>query len=190
MIIGLTGGIGSGKSAIARGLQQMGYRVYDTDSEAKRLLETDADLQARVKDLLGDECYADGHYQTAVVAAKVFADEDLLQALNAIVHPAVEQDILDSSIHQLHDSPLIIESALLFESGLNQICDTTIAVIAPEELRLQRVIARDKTDINKVRARMRAQMSDAERAAKADLVVCNDGTLTIEQLCRYITQHL
>ncbi len=85
---------------------------------------------------------------------------------------------------------MVIESALLFESGLNQICDKTIAVIAPEELRLQRVIARDKTDINKVRARMRAQMSDAERAAKADLVVTNDGTLTIEQLCQYITQHL
>ena len=188
MIIGLTGGIGSGKSAIARGLQQMGYRVYDTDSEAKRLLETDADLQARVKDLLGDECYADGHYQTAVVAAKVFADADLLHQLNALVHPAVQEDIMHRASCIVNH--LIVESALLFESGLNQICDTTIAVIAPEELRLQRVIARDKTDINKVRARMRAQMSDAERAAKADLVVCNDGTLTIEQLCRYITQHL
>lgn len=85
---------------------------------------------------------------------------------------------------------MVIESALLFESGLDQICDKTIAVIAPEELRLQRVMARDKTDKNKVHARMRAQMSDAERAAKADLVVTNDGTLTIEQLCQYITQHL
>ena len=85
---------------------------------------------------------------------------------------------------------MVIESALLFESGLDQICDKTIAVIAPEELRLQRVMARDKTNNNKVRARMRAQMSDAERAAKADLVVTNDGTLTIEQLCQYITQHL
>ena len=94
MIIGITGGIGSGKSTIAKQLREMGYAVYDTDSEAKRLIMEDAGLRQQIEQLFGKEVYQDGVYQTALVAQRVFADKSLLAKLNAIVHPAVKADIL------------------------------------------------------------------------------------------------
>ena len=193
-IIGLTGGIGSGKSFIARGLSARGYAVYDTDREAKRLIHEDAAVRKALIALFGPEVYsADGTYQTQYVARRVFEDNSLLQRLNAIVHPAVRRDFeqwkekLSTVNCQLS---IVIESAILFESGFDSLCDKVIVVTAPEELRLRRVIGRDKTDIDKVRARMRAQLNDTELSRRADLVVVNDGTKTIEELCQYITQHL
>ena len=94
MIIGITGGIGSGKSVIARQLRQMGYEVYDTDSQAKRLIVEDSKIRKQITALFGSQAYKDGVYQTAFVAQQVFADPTLLARLNAIVHPAVRQDIL------------------------------------------------------------------------------------------------
>ena len=94
MIIGITGGIGSGKSTIAEQLREMGYAVYDTDSEAKRLIVEDAGVREEIEQLFGKEVYKDGVYQTALVAQRVFADQSLLARLNAIVHPAVKADIL------------------------------------------------------------------------------------------------
>ena len=201
-IIGLTGGIGSGKSFIARGLSARGYAVYDTDREAKRLIHEDAAVQKALIALFGPEVYStDGTYQTQHVARRVFEDKSLLQQLNAIVHPAVRRDIEQwkkkiSTVHTAqadrknYQLSIVIESAILFESGFDTLCDKVIVVTAPEELRLRRVIGRDKTDIDKVRARMRAQLNDTELCRRADLVVINDGTKTIEELCQYITQHL
>ena len=94
MIIGITGGIGSGKSTIAKQLRAMGYAVYDTDSEAKRLIVEDAHVRQQIEQLFGSEVYKDGVYQTALVAQRVFADHSLLAQLNAIVHPAVRADIM------------------------------------------------------------------------------------------------
>ena len=103
MIIGITGGIGSGKSTIAKQLREMGYAVYDTDSEAKRLIVEDVNLRKQMEQLFGKEVYKDGVYQTAMVAQRVFADKSLLARLNAIVHPAVRADILRWATMQ--DSP-------------------------------------------------------------------------------------
>ncbi|MCQ2311487.1 MAG: dephospho-CoA kinase [Paludibacteraceae bacterium] len=196
MIIGLTGGIGSGKSVIAHGLQALGYTLYDTDYEAKQLLKT-PELTAKIKLLLGNGAYDEnGNYQTAFVADKVFTRPELLQQLNSIVHPAVQEDIVNKYQQLIRcTNPdgvnhLIVESAILFESGLNRICDKTIAVTAPMQTRIQRVINRDATTIDKVRARMGAQMIDSERVQRADITVCNDGSATIDQLCLYIKQHL
>ena len=94
MIIGITGGIGSGKSTIAKQLRAMGYAVYDTDSAAKRLIVEDAHVRQQIEQLFGNEVYKDGVYQTALVAQRVFADHSLLAQLNAIVHPAVKADIM------------------------------------------------------------------------------------------------
>jgi len=193
MIVGITGGIGSGKSYISRGLAKHGFVIYDCDKEAKRLIEQDPEVKEQITALFGDEAYIDGKYQTQVVADQVFNDPTLLQSLNAIVHPAVKKDILrraDSPIHQLTDSPLLVESAILYESGLDEICEKIIAITAPEEVRLQRAIRRDKSNIEKVRARMRAQMSDEERAQRANIVIYNDGTKILEETCQYIMQHL
>ena len=209
-IIGLTGGIGSGKSFIARGLRERGYAVYDTDREAKRLIAEDEELKRQLIELFGPDTYApDGTYQTRYVARRVFEDKTLLERLNAIVHPAVRRDFeawkdsLPSSFHRgfpeksadfwgpLHLSPFtFLESAILYESGFDTLCDKVVAVVADEDIRLRRVIGRDKTDIDKVRARMRAQLSEQELRRRADLVVMNDGNKNIEELCQFITQHL
>ena len=193
MIIGLTGGIGSGKSTIAQGLRQMGYAVYDTDSEAKRLIVEDENVRTQMVQLFGNEVYANGVYQTALVAQRVFTDRSLLAQLNAIVHPAVRADILRWATMQ--DSPsfrkglgvgiCFVECAILYQAGFDALCDKVVAVTAPEEVRLARVLARDHSTIDKVRARMRAQ--EAERdIERADIVVNNDGQTLIPTLCEEI----
>lgn len=200
MIIGLTGGIGSGKSTIAKQLRLMGYEVYDTDSEAKRLIVEDAHVREQIETLLGKEVYQDDVYQTALVAQKVFADRTLLARLNSIVHPAVRQDILkkfrstsellNSSSAASEPSELFfIECAILYQAGLDQLCDKVIVVTAPEEVRLQRTIARDYSDMDKVRARMRAQNVE-EDLCRADIIINNEGTTPISTLCEQILREL
>jgi len=193
MIIGITGGIGSGKSYISRGLAKHGFVIYDCDKQAKRLIEQDSEVKKQISALLGEEAYVDGKYQTKVVAAKVFNNPTLLQSLNAIVHPAVKKDILrlaDSPVHRFADSPILVESAILFESGLDKICNQVIAVTAPEEVRIERAMCRDHTSLEQIRSRINAQMSDSERASKADIVIYNDGTKQLKDTCQYILQHL
>ena len=193
MIIGITGGIGSGKSVIAKQLRQMGYEVYDTDSEAKRLIVEDAHVREQITALFGPEAYKDGVYQTAFVSQQVFADKNLLAKLNAIVHPAVKADIISkfrslgvlSEPLKRNSGLFFIECAILFQAGFDVLCDKVVAVTAPEDIRLERVIARDHSDMNKVRARMRAQ--EAERdIERADIVINNDGTTPIPTLCEEI----
>ena len=199
MIIGLTGGIGSGKSTIAKQLRAMGYAVYDTDSEAKRLIVEDAHVREQMEELFGKEVYADGVYQTALVAQRVFADRSLLSQLNAIVHPAVKADITRwaQTINQptqpyttLHRAtPCFVECAILYQAGFDKLCDKVIVVTAPEEVRLARAVARDHSTIEKVRARMRAQETEKD-ILRADLVVNNDGKTSIPTLCEEIIRYL
>lgn len=197
MIIGLTGGIGSGKSVIAKQLREIGYAVYDTDSEAKRLIVEDAAVRKQMIQLFGSDVYKDGIYQTAFVAQRVFTDKSLLAQLNAIVHPAVRADILRWATMQ--DSPsfrkglgvgiCFVECAILYQAGFDELCDKVVAVTAPEEVRLTRVLARDHSTIDKVRARMRAQEADKD-LRRADLVINNDGNTPIPILCEEIIQLL
>ena len=208
MIIGITGGIGSGKSVIAKQLRQMGYEVYDTDSEAKRLIVEDAHVREQITALFGPEAYKDGVYQTAFVAQQVFnsppfrgeSEGGLLSALNAIVHPAVHQDILKkfrSTSEPLNSSSaasepselFFIECAILYTAHLDQLCDKVVVVTAPEEVRLARTIARDHSDIDKVRARMRAQNVE-EDIRRADIIINNDGNTPISILCEQILKEL
>ncbi len=203
MIIGITGGIGSGKSVIARQLRQMGYSIYDTDSEAKRIIVEDATVREQMTAIFGEEVYKDGVYQTSFVAQQVFADKNLLAKLNAIVHPAVKADIItkfrSSGVTSKPSAPseplnsdsglFFIECAILFQAGFDVLCDKVVAVTAPEDIRLERVIARDHSDMNKVRARMRAQ--EAEKVlARANIVINNDGTTPIPTLCEKIILQL
>ena len=207
MIIGLTGGIGSGKSTIAQGLRQMGYAVYDTDSEAKRLIVEDENVRTQMVQLFGNEVYANGVYQTALVAQRVFTDRSLLAQLNAIVHPAVKADILrwaqaytrpkdanpreaTQPAHNAHNSPkatipCFVECAILYQAGFDALCDKVVAVTAPEEVRLARVLARDHSTIDKVRARMRAQEVERD-IERSDIVINNDGKASIPTLCEEI----
>lgn len=183
MIIGITGGIGSGKSTLSAELRRLGYTVYDTDSEAKRLIVEDADVRARIIDLLGDDVYDGNTYRTDLVAARVFADSSLLASLNAIVHPAVARDIIQRSGLTAQRS-FFIECAILHQSGLDKLCDKVVLVTAPEDVRIARVIARDHTDIDKVRARIRAQQKDAD--IPADILIHNDGVHPIADLAQEV----
>ena len=187
MIIGITGGIGSGKSVIAKQLREMGYAVYDTDSEAKRLIVEDAHVRKQMEQLFGEEVYRNGVYQTAVVAQRVFTDKSFLPQLSAIVHPAGRTDIEGWLLENGgRDSEVcFIECAILYQAGFDSLCDKVVAVTAPEDIRMERVIARDHSTIDKVRARMRAQNAEQD-LLRADIVVNNDGEIPISTLCEQI----
>lgn len=174
MIIGITGGIGSGKSTIARELAKRGYTVYDCDQEAKRIIAENADVQQEIIDLLGEESFVDGIYNRAYVAKRVFEDSRLLEALNAIVHPAVGLDIMKRK-------PDFVESAILYESGLDILCDRIIVVDAPEKIRIARTLNRNYD----VRARIKAQ-----KIPTGDLVINNDGKTSIAELADEILNWL
>jgi dephospho-CoA kinase len=200
MLIGITGGIGSGKSTIAKQLRQMGYEVYDTDSQAKRLIVEDAHIREQITELFGPEAYQDGIYQTAFIAQQVFADKTLLARLNEIVHPAVRQDILKkfrSTFELLNSSSaasepselFFIECAILYTAHLDELCDKVVVVTAPEEVRLTRTIARDNSNVDRVRARMSAQNVEAD-LRRADIIINNDGTTPIPTLCKQILMHI
>ena len=179
-MIGITGGIGSGKSTIAQELVKRGFTVYDCDHEAKRISVEDAGVRMAMVGLLGEETYTGGKYNTAYVAQRVFADNGLREQVNGIVHPAVKQDIRAKQ-------PDFVESAILYEAGLDRLCDKVIVVDAPEEVRITRTIARDyhgdalPANINKVRARMYAQAKH-----KGDLTINNDGKTSVAELVEKI----
>ena len=197
MIIGITGGIGSGKSTIAKQLRDMGYMVYDTDSEAKRIIVEDTHVRQQIEQLFGSEVYKDGVYQTALVAQRVFADHSLLAKLNAIVHPAVKADIMNrmSRLAILNSrignqkNLFFIECAILYQAGFDTLCDKVVAVTAPEEIRLARAVARDHSTIEKVRARIHAQEAEKD-VTRADIVINNDGQTPILTLCEEILQFI
>lgn len=188
MIIGITGGIGSGKSYLAQELAKRGFAVYDCDREAKRIIAEDKAVQAAIIKLLGKEAFIDGKYNTAYVAQRVFTEPQLLKALNTIVHPAVKADISRQSSDV---SLLVVESAILFESGLDELCDKIVVVTAPEETRIARTIARDyhneatPENINKVRARIRAQKeipASTEVPQGKILTIVNDDTSVLSSI--------
>lgn len=170
--VGITGGIGSGKSTLCALLAARGAEVYDTDLEARRLMEHDAEVVAGVKRLFGEEVYRDGRIDRKRLAAEVFPHPERLQQLNAIVHPAVKADF-DRWCRERNGGYVVIESAILFESGLDAQVDRTVAVLAPLELRLERACRRDGADPEAIRRRIAAQMSDDELARRADIVVVN-----------------
>lgn len=192
MIIGITGGIGSGKSTVAHALAEYtGWTLYDTDSEAKRLIVEDLHVRSQIETLFGEDVYDGDTYLTRRVAERVFANPDLLQHLNAIVHPAVREDILRRHHAQpTPHCPLLVESAILFESGLDAICDKTIAILSPLELRIERIMERDHLTLEKVQARIAAQMSDEEREQRADICIHYTNRNQLTTLCPYIVQHL
>lgn len=183
--IGLTGGIGSGKSTVSRMFAVLGAPVYDSDSAAKRLMGSSPDLISRIVGLFGREAYRGGILDRAYLAARVFADKDSLRELNAVVHPAVAADFRKwASDREAEGCPYIIhESAILFESGLGGAMDYTVTVSAPVEVRVGRAVLRDATDPEKVRARIANQMDDTERESLADYVIrSGEGDILMPQV--------
>lgn len=172
MKVGITGGIGSGKSTVCRLFAQRGIAVYDSDSEAKRLMSDNADLRSAVIARFGAETYPDGVLDRARLAACVFSDARALADLNALVHPVVIRDF--EAWAGLQEGPyVILESAILFEAGLQGAVDRSIAVLAPAVLRIQRACRRDGCDEARIRERVAAQMTDDDLCRLADYTMVN-----------------
>ncbi|MBR5850056.1 MAG: dephospho-CoA kinase [Alistipes sp.] len=170
--VGVTGGIGSGKSTLCRLFIERGIPVYDTDAAAKSLMQEDDALMSAIAARFGEECYRDGVLNRAYLAQQLFSDDAAREALNCLVHPAVVADFERWASEQQSDY-LIVESALLYEAGLDEHLDRVVAVLAPESLRVERAMQRDGATEEQIRARMAAQMSDEELHRRADITVVN-----------------
>ena len=190
MKIGITGGIGSGKSYICRLLEQRGYTVYDCDSAAKRLIRSSPFIRRRLTALIGPETYfkETGEYilNKKAVAEFLLKSEDNARAIDRIVHPAVFRDFIESGLEWM-------ESAIIYESGIHRLVDRVIVVTAPEELRIQRVMARDEISREKVLEWMSRQLPQEEVRQRADYEIVNDGltdlNLQLDEILKEISNN-
>ncbi len=176
-IIGLTGGIGSGKTTVARFIEEFGFPVYYSDDRAKDIVNEDDDLKAKIKELLGEEAYGEnGLYDRKFVAEKVFNDNDLLHGLNEIIHPAVRTDFEDWLKAQ-KKYLVFKETALLFELKLNLQCYKSVLVTAEDNIRMKRVMDRDSKTYREVQAIMEHQMPEKDKIKLADCIIYNNTNL-------------
>lgn len=185
-IIGLTGGIGSGKSTVARYIESKGISIYIADDEARKITDT-IDVSNAIARAFGDEILDNGIVNRKALSQIVFNNAENLQLLNSIIHPAVRIHFLEWLEKHSDEAFIIKEAAILFESGSYKNCDKIITVEAPEEIRLQRVVIRDNVLGEEVKARMRNQWTDAMRAEKSDFVVVN---IEIEEMQLQVDQIL
>lgn len=171
-IIGLTGGIGSGKTMVAQYMQSQGIPVYIADEEAKKVMNI-PEVVAEVAKTFGNDVIENGSVNRQKVAQLVFNSPEKLKQLNEIIHPRVKQDF-DNWVEKHHNFPFVVkEAAILFESGSYQFCDKIITVTAPLTVRLQRVMERDSVTRDQVLARMQNQWDDEKKVALSDFVIQN-----------------
>jgi dephospho-CoA kinase len=171
-IIGLTGGIGSGKSTIANHFMKLGIPVYIADDEARKIMQS-AEIIDEIKKTFGTAIFEKDVLNRQLLAEIVFNHPEKLKLLNAIIHPAVKKHFENWVLNHKNAPFVIYEAAILFESGNYKNCDQIITVIAPIESRIQRVIQRDKTTRDHVMKRMDAQWNDSQRIAQSDFVIEN-----------------
>lgn len=171
--IGLTGGIGSGKSTVAKIFEILGIPVYYADDAAKKLMNEDEELRQKIQQLFGSDIYSNGKLNRKQLAGIVFNAPDKLEQLNAIVHPATINDA-NAWMHKQRSPYTIKEAALIFESGAFEMLDYVIGVYAPAPLRIQRVMQRDNTGREEIMARMSRQMDEEEKMKLCNFVITND----------------
>ncbi len=171
--VGLTGGIGSGKTTVARVFKALGVPVYSTDRRAQELMAVDEHIVTRLTALLGNDTYRNGLPNRPYIASMIFGNSELVAQVNGIVHPRVAMDWELWARKQAAAKYVIMECAILYESGFDRLVDKVIAVTAPIEQRIERATSRDGSDPEDIRRRMLHQMSDEERAARADFVINN-----------------
>lgn len=176
MKIGVTGGIGSGKSFICSIIEKMGYPVYYSDFEAKTIVNNDPDVRRELIALLGSEVYlSSNEINRDYLAQKIFTDEKIKHAVNGIIHPAVRNRFNDWSKDQLKKVPMVFnEAAILFETGSYKSMDKNILVIASQQDRIKRVTERDGSTVEEVRKRMNNQWTDAEKIPLSDYQIYNN----------------
>lgn len=171
--VGVTGGIGSGKSTVCGLFADMGVKVYDCDSEAKRLMVECEQVRNQIVDAFGAEAYVDGELNRSFLAERVFGSAEQLAKLNAIVHPAVREDFKRWCGEYENEVYVMMESAILFDAGFESEVDVVLAVVAPRELRVMRVCNRNGMTPQQVEERIACQMSDDELHARANYTMVN-----------------
>ena len=180
--IAITGGIGSGKSYVSNLLEERDIPIYNADNESKRLTVSDEEIRKGLVALVGEQVYFDdGTLNKSLLAAYLFASSEHATKVNAIIHPRVKADFR-RWLEEHEDYEIVgLESAILYESGFDDVVDAVVAVYAPESLRLERAMKRDGATEAQIRARMSAQMNEEEKRDKADFVVLNDGSACLQK---------
>lgn len=173
--IGLTGGIGSGKSMICQVFARLGTPVYYADTAAKELSETDAEIRQHLIRLLGSDAYQGTSLNRQKIAALIFGDKTLLASVNQIIHPKVAEDFTRWCLRHTHQAYVIQESAILFESMAYRMMDRYLTIFAPEDIRRERTLARKDMTIQKLRAIMQNQLPEQEKVRLSHHVIINDG---------------
>ena len=171
-VIGLTGGIGSGKTTIANFFKEKGVPVYIADDEAKKVMQS-IEIIDQIKSVFGETLFENNVLNRAKLAETVFNNADKLAQLNAIVHPAVKKDFENWLQQHKNDQYVVYEAAILFESGRYKECDYIVTVTAPIEVRIERVIKRDNTTREQVLSRMKMQWNDEKRISLSNFVINN-----------------
>lgn len=172
--VGVTGGIGSGKSLVCKIIESMGFPVYHADVEAKKITDSHPRIIREVKNLFGEDIYLDGKLDRKRVADLVFVDIALLEDLNSIIHPIVAKDFAIWAIKNSNHSLVFQEAAILFESGAYKNMDCVIGVWAPEDIRIMRVISRDGITKQDVEQRIKHQLSEQELLTRCNFIIKND----------------
>lgn len=187
--LGITGGIGSGKSTISEIFSLCGVPVYIADTESKRLVATSSVIRDKLIHLFGEELYAGGVLNKPLLASHIFNDKKKLETVNTIIHPEVANDFNQWVQRHSECDMVAHEAAILFESGFNRLMDKMVMVYTPLELRIQRTMQRDNISREKVLERIQNQMPDEEKAKLSDYIIVNDNTKSlIEQVTSVIQQ--
>ena len=180
VVIGMTGGIGAGKSYVADILRMRGIPVYDSDSRARLITANDRQVKAGLTALAGEALYAGGVFHKEILAEFIFGNNENMEYVNGIIHPRVKDDFRQWTGTLAGYDICVLESAILFESGFDRITDLTVCVDAPLELRLQRCMKRDNTDRSSILKRIRSQMDQDEKCRMADYVIVNENVHDLE----------
>lgn len=190
-IIGITGGIGSGKSTVSKFIEELGFPVYDSDFWAKELVNLDENLKSRIIELLGEESYDEnGKYNRKFVAEKVFDHQELLLKLNQIIHPEVKIHF-ENWVNAQNAEFVFKETALLFELKLNESCYQSILVTADENIRIKRVMDRDGRTYREVKEIIDKQMPEVDKVKLADFVIQNNTDLeTLKEFTHQVIDEL
>ncbi|MFV0170778.1 dephospho-CoA kinase [Empedobacter falsenii] len=175
-VVGITGGIGSGKSTAAKFFEELGIPVYNSDTRAKLIQNENSEVKAKIIAAFGEEAYDENGLNKAYLSKQVFQDNEKLKVLNSIVHPAVFKDFEAWKIAQKADI-IMKEAAILIESGSYKDCDLVISVMVDKEKRIARTMERDGLTREDILARINHQISDEERIAKSDFIIDNNGDL-------------
>ena len=185
MIVGITGGIGCGKSVISKIIGLMGYPIYDSDKNAKKIVDESDEIRAGLISRFGTEIYNGTKLNRKLLAEKIFSDNEARSFVNSLIHPAVLKDFIRWSELNLKKVDVVfIESAILFESGFNKYVDKILLVISTDKLRIERIRKRDNALISEIRKRIQSQIPQKELIKKSDFIIKNDEKRSLLQQIR------